>query len=105
LLRNQSSALVCKLPIHYCALGDNKCPQNLVSATETVQNYNGKAGANTNGVETTIEISIMLTVERQIGIVHRPKLVAFRGTTIGMTTNKTEAQQTTCPTTSRIAMA
>jgi len=33
---------------HY-ALGDNKHPHHLVSATETVQNYNGKAVANTNG--------------------------------------------------------
>jgi len=33
------------------AFGDHKCPQDLlvVSATETVQNYNGKAAANTNG--------------------------------------------------------
>jgi len=34
---------------NHCSLGDNKCPQDLVSVTETVQNCNGKAAANTNG--------------------------------------------------------
>jgi len=33
---------------NHCALGGNKCPQDLVSTTETVQNYNLKAAANTN---------------------------------------------------------
>jgi len=41
-------------------------------------------------VETTTESSIKLPMERQIGTVQRPKLVSFRGITIGITTNKTE---------------
>jgi len=51
--------------------------------------------------ETTTE----MTVERQMGTVQRPNAVSFRGTKMGMTTNKTEAQETTDQTTSRTALA
>jgi len=47
----------------------------------------------------------MLTMERQIGTVQRPKPVSFRGITAGITTNKTEAQEITNQTTSRTTTA
>jgi len=45
---NRAGQLSHDLANHY-AHGDNKHPQDLVSATETVQNCNGTAAANTDG--------------------------------------------------------
>jgi len=57
------------------------------------------------GIETTTKSSIVLTMERQMGTIQRPKPVYFSGITTGIITNKSEAQEITDQTTSRKTMA
>jgi len=88
---------------NHCALGDNKHPQDLVSAT--VCKIGMEKQLPTPMVTETTTSSIKLPMERQMGMVQTPKLVSFRRSTMGTTTNKAEAQEMTDQTTSRTTMA
>ena len=88
---------------HY-AHGDNKHPQDLVSATETVQNCNGTAAANTDGGRNNNREQHQTTNGETNGNSPETKTVSFRGMTMGTTTNKTEAQEITDQTISRTTM-